>query len=358
MTPAVHGAPVPDDVVHGAPVHDALVLAGGAGRRLGGVSKPDVLVDGVRLLDRVLEATTGARRVVVVGPDRLARSGVPTVMEEPPGGGPVAGIDAGLRFLDGRAAAAASGGPAVDGRDDDVPVLVLACDVPRVGPAVPGLLAALQASPQVDGVRLVDADGHGQLVAVYRRRPLVAALVGLRASGGVHGVSVRRLHERLRTADHPDPHGHGRDADTWEDVAYLEKLIARGEDVPEQDGRSPAGAAEPRGRSGEPVGKDQPVGGSDLHRWVASTGAELGVDPDGVDVELLLDLSRDVAHGVARPAVPLTSFLIGYAVARAGGDRAALERVVTRAAELAAAWPEQRTGDGTDDAPATEERTP
>lgn len=353
-------------------VHDALVLAGGAGRRLGGASKPEVLIGGVSLLDRVLEATARARRVVVVGPSRLARPGVPTVMEEPPGGGPVAGIDAGLRFLEARVPSA------VGGRgDDDVPVLVLACDVPRAGAAVPGLLAALEASPDVDGVRLVDAGGHGQLVAVYRRRPLVAALASLRASGGVHGVSVRRLHERLRTSDHPDPHGHGRDADTWEDVAYLERLISRGEDVSEQDGRSPAG------RGQQPGGPQQQPGvGSELHRWVVATGAELGVDPDGVDVDLLLDLSRDVAHGVARPAVPLTSFLVGYAVARDGGDRAALERVVSRAASLAAAWHQHRSDDehrpddqhrpddehrpdgqhrpddGTEDAPATEERTP
>src|SRR5690606_32303891 len=90
-------------------VHDALVLAGGAGRRLGGASKPEVLIGGVSLLDRVLEATARARRVVVVGPSRLARPGVPTVMEEPPGGGPVAGIDAGLRFLETRVPSAVGG---------------------------------------------------------------------------------------------------------------------------------------------------------------------------------------------------------------------------------------------------------
>lgn len=78
--------------------------------------------------------------------------------------------------------------------------------------------------------------------------------------------------------------------------------------------------------------------GSELHRWVLELGTALEVDPDAVDVEAVLDLAREVAHGVARPAVPLTAFLVGYAVARSGGDRAAFERVVEDAAARARRW--------------------
>ncbi|HSN43882.1 MAG TPA: NTP transferase domain-containing protein, partial [Propionibacteriaceae bacterium] len=39
---------------------DAIILAGGQGLRLGGVSKADVIVSGERLLGRVLRSTAGA----------------------------------------------------------------------------------------------------------------------------------------------------------------------------------------------------------------------------------------------------------------------------------------------------------
>jgi hypothetical protein len=41
---------------------------------------------------------------------------------------------------------------------------------------------------------------------------------------------------------------------------------------------------------------------------------------------------------VARPAVPLTTFLRGIAVGAGGADRAALEVAAARVAELTAAW--------------------
>ncbi len=81
----------------------------------------------------------------------------------------------------------------------------------------------------------------------------------------------------------------------------------------------------------------QPVG-PELHRWVALLVDEFDVSADAVDVDALLDLARDAAQAVARPAVPLTGFVAGYAVARAGGDRAAFNQVTARIAELAGEW--------------------
>jgi hypothetical protein len=55
---------------------------------------------------------------------------------------------------------------------------------------------------------------------------------------------------------------------------------------------------------------------STLEDWTAAVCAGLGIDPADADVTAVLDLTRDVAHGVARPAAPLTAYLVGVAVGR------------------------------------------
>ena len=52
----------------------------------------------------------------------------------------------------------------------------------------------------------------------------------------------------------------------------------------------------------------------DLDRWVVEACELLGLDPADVPIATVLDLARRVAHGVARPAAPLTTFLLGLAV--------------------------------------------
>ena len=68
---------------------------------------------------------------------------------------------------------------------------------------------------------------------------------------------------------------------------------------------------------------------SDLDDWIATASEALGLD-DGVDVTLVLDLARDVAHGVARPAAPLTAYLLGLAVGRGADPAQAAELLRTR----------------------------
>lgn len=76
-----------------------------------------------------------------------------------------------------------------------------------------------------------------------------------------------------------------------------------------------------------------------LDEWIAAAKTELGIELD-VDTGVLLDLARDAAHGVARPAAPLTTFLVGYAAARAGGGPDAVREAATKAAALAVRWAE------------------
>lgn len=43
------------------------------------------------------------------------------------------------------------------------------------------------------------------------------------------------------------------------------------------------------------------------------------------DVDRILDLARDAAHSVARPAAPLTTYLLGIAVGRGADPKVAAE---------------------------------
>lgn len=79
--------------------YDAIIVAGGAGRRMGGVSKADLIVDGSRLLDTVVDAVRDARQTVVVG-DTAVPDGVVLTREDPPGTGPAAGLGAGLAAIE------------------------------------------------------------------------------------------------------------------------------------------------------------------------------------------------------------------------------------------------------------------
>ena len=69
-----------------------------------------------------------------------------------------------------------------------------------------------------------------------------------------------------------------------------------------------------------------------LQEWTDILAERLGVDLD-LDLRLVLDLARDAAHNVERPAAPVTTFLVGYAAARAGGT----PQDIAQAAEVARA---------------------
>ncbi|MEU8679833.1 NTP transferase domain-containing protein [Streptomyces sp. NPDC048611] len=278
--------------------HDAIVLAGGAARRLGGADKPALSVGGRPLLDRVLAACPDAATTVVVGPVRPALRAVVPALEDPPGGGPLAALDAGLRHTSAPT------------------VLVLSADLPFLtADTVRSLLAAATetagaAGPDGDltprdGAVLRDASGRDQpLVAAYRAGPLRRELARLRAAhGGLAGLPLRALLAELVLERVVDPGAMASfDCDTWEDISAARARIREH--------------------------------GSVLDEWITAVKAELGIELD-VDTAGLLDLARDAAHGVARPAAPLTTFLIGYAAGRQDRD---VKELADRAAALAHRW--------------------
>ncbi|GIH24735.1 hypothetical protein Aph01nite_30450 [Acrocarpospora phusangensis] len=76
-----------------------------------------------------------------------------------------------------------------------------------------------------------------------------------------------------------------------------------------------------------------------LEQWTERVCAELGIDPARLDRNAVLDLTKDVAHGVARPAAPLTAYLLGLAQ----GAGTAPADASARISALAKAWQNDQT---------------
>lgn len=75
-----------------------------------------------------------------------------------------------------------------------------------------------------------------------------------------------------------------------------------------------------------------------MEQWVQELCEVLDVPRDAVDIGALLDLARDAAHHVERPAAPVTTYLVGFAAARRGGDAATIADLTRRSGELARRW--------------------
>lgn len=197
----------------GQPLCDAVVLAGGRSTRLHGENKATVLLDGGRLVDRVLRASQehGAKRLIVVGPSETATLPHRVVREHPPFGGPLAAIAAAI--------------PEVTAPF----MLLLSCDLVHPSDAVRQIFEVPQSEepwwgqPHIDGAILIDADGRPQwLTGCYRTDSLRKRL---REIEKVEDQPVRRLVEPLRLARVvADPHLTD-DIDTPEDLRTARLII-------------------------------------------------------------------------------------------------------------------------------------
>jgi molybdopterin-guanine dinucleotide biosynthesis protein A len=181
----------------------AIVLAGGSGKRMGGVLKPLLKIGGVPMITRVLNALEHAERIVVVGPSELddyLPENVKRTQEQPPGGGPVAGISAGL----------ASGKPAEK-------IIVAAGDLPFLSWAAITLLAQETAGCAV----YLDDEG--------RRQPLVAVWQATALENALHlvpreGSSMKALLAAADVAEVAWPGAKTQDPEPWYDCDTPEQL--------------------------------------------------------------------------------------------------------------------------------------
>jgi molybdopterin-guanine dinucleotide biosynthesis protein A len=189
------------------PAYTAVVLAGGRAARLGGQAKPQLAVGGRPILAAVLDAADDADRRIVVGPTQPVPPDVLLVREQPPGGGPVAAVRAGLADV-----------------TTDV-VVVLAGDLPFLtAEVVRGLRERLHG----DGVLVVDGSGRDQyLLGAWRTAALRTATATATGPSSLRRVLSPIAFQRWRPEVRPGEPPPWLDCDTPADLARA-RAIADG----------------------------------------------------------------------------------------------------------------------------------
>lgn len=191
---------------------------------MGGVAKPLLQVGARTMLEPALDAADvlGCRPIVVAGPrpDGALAQRATWVREDPPLGGPAAGIVAGL---------AAIAEPAPEW------TLVLACDLPEAAAAAVLLRDSVDALPTVIDGRCLSVAGRQQwLCGLYRTDALRAAAASLANAGA--GASMRSLLAPLKLDTAEAPAALAADVDTWDDLvtarARAAGARARSEEAP------------------------------------------------------------------------------------------------------------------------------
>lgn len=150
-----------------------IILTGGTGARLGGADKASLTVEGLTLLNRILSQTH--LPAIVAGRETATMRPVLFRSEDPPSGGPVAGIAAALAWV-------------------DTPLVgILAVDMPEAAPVLQAALTELRVQADADAVVPLDAAGRRQpLCSAWRTAALRAAL-----PQDPHGQPMRALLEQV-----------------------------------------------------------------------------------------------------------------------------------------------------------------
>ena len=239
---------------------DSIIVAGGKAERLGGIDKAmlPLASTGKSLLAGVIAACPG--RVIVVGPHREISNQVVWVADQVVAGGPAAGIWSGLTEVSTEYVFLSAADQVLD-RETVSEI----CET-AIGH---------------DGAWAIREDGAGQPLCACVKTAKIREL--LAPSSGVN-ASPLRLMSTLDMVGVPVKSGQVSDVDTWQDVIELAKRSPQVDQITQM--------------------------------WLTRVGEIINVDHNLVPVAELLDLTRDVAHGVERKSAPLTTFMLGYAAGK------------------------------------------
>lgn len=178
----------------------AVILAGGTAARMGGADKASIELHGRTLLSYALDAVIDAGEVVVLGEWVHTTRPVTFTREDPPLGGPAAGLLHGLASFARRPAQ----------------LVVLAVDMPFVSMGTVSRLRA--AATGHEGAVLVDDTDHRQLALLLD----TAALERVRPPlGDEFGMPLHRLFADLDLAGVPAIEQEAHDIDGWDDLRDL-----------------------------------------------------------------------------------------------------------------------------------------
>jgi molybdopterin-guanine dinucleotide biosynthesis protein A len=269
-----------------ASIPDSIIVAGGRATRMGGVDKAmlPLGLSGETLLADIIKSCPG--KVFVVGNPREIGIDTADLVTWVPdlnlGGGPAAGIWSGLTSVTSEY------------------VFISAADQTLSSDTVSTLIAAALGR---DGAWAIRSDGNGQPLCACVRTELLRDL--LTSTQGVNQSPLRLLSSLQMVGVNVNP-DQVVDFDTWQDVAKA----VNGSEAMDQI----------------------------TQMWMTRVATLLDVDPHEVLTAELLDLTREVAHGVERKSAPLTTFLLGYAAGKDSLKPEEVRKLIETVSNAVAEW--------------------
>lgn len=73
-----------------------------------------------------------------------------------------------------------------------------------------------------------------------------------------------------------------------------------------------------------------PAESTELETWVRTLATALDLEELAIDIPQLLELARIAAHGVTRPAAPISTFFAGYVLAHQGKSVSEVTAIIER----------------------------